>query len=76
MRAEGVVGQDPKATLPCKPFLAPLLGRTRQQAHACLPLASKRPVSYCLQALDIRVEDNGVEPMTSCMPCKRSSQLS
>ena len=22
------------------------------------------------------VEDNGVEPMTSCMPCKRSSQLS
>ena len=21
------------------------------------------------------VEDNGVEPMTSCMPCKRSSQL-
>jgi site-specific DNA recombinase len=23
-----------------------------------------------------KVEDNGVEPMTSCMPCKRSSQLS
>jgi site-specific DNA recombinase len=23
-----------------------------------------------------QVEDNGVEPMTSCMPCKRSSQLS
>ena len=22
------------------------------------------------------VEHNGVEPMTSCMPCKRSSQLS
>lgn len=22
------------------------------------------------------VENNGVEPMTSCMPCKRSSQLS
>ena len=24
----------------------------------------------------VAVEDNGVEPMTSCMPCKRSSQLS
>ena len=22
------------------------------------------------------VEHNGIEPMTSCMPCKRSSQLS
>ncbi len=26
--------------------------------------------------LSAPVEDNGVEPMTSCMPCKRSSQLS
>jgi hypothetical protein len=24
----------------------------------------------------IKVENIGVEPMTSCMPCKRSSQLS
>ncbi|GAA4334207.1 recombinase family protein [Flaviaesturariibacter amylovorans] len=27
-------------------------------------------------SLSGNVEDNGVEPMTSCMPCKRSSQLS
>ncbi|CAD5268636.1 hypothetical protein IMPR6_690215 [Imperialibacter sp. EC-SDR9] len=26
--------------------------------------------------LNIEVEHIGVEPMTSCMPCKRSSQLS
>ena len=25
---------------------------------------------------DFSVENIGVEPMTSCMPCKRSSQLS
>jgi hypothetical protein len=30
----------------------------------------KRYLFYC------NVENIGVEPMTSCMPCKRSSQLS
>jgi hypothetical protein len=30
---------------------------------------------YC-KALIFSVENIGVEPMTSCMPCKRSSQLS
>jgi hypothetical protein len=30
---------------------------------------------FC-KALIIKVENIGVEPMTSCMPCKRSSQLS
>ena len=28
------------------------------------------------QIAGLKVENNGVEPMTSCMPCKRSSQLS
>ena len=27
-------------------------------------------------SLELPVENIGVEPMTSCMPCKRSSQLS
>ena len=32
--------------------------------------------SPLIQRASCFVEHNGVEPMTSCMPCKRSSQLS
>jgi hypothetical protein len=32
--------------------------------------------SRCFSFLDNLVEVDGVEPTTSCMPCKRSSQLS
>ena len=32
--------------------------------------ASSRP--NCLRCKDLRVEDRGLEPLTSCMPCKRS----
>ena len=30
----------------------------------------------CKTKLRLIVENTGVEPVTSCMPCKRSSQLS
>ena len=35
---------------------------------------NKKPRKLCLRGFF--VENIGVEPMTSCMPCKRSSQLS
>jgi hypothetical protein len=41
-------------------------------------LSNKKSVMYCKSITYgfIFVENIGVEPMTSCMPCKRSSQLS
>ena len=37
---------------------------------------NKKALSITLKAFIINVENTGVEPVTSCMPCKRSSQLS
>ena len=37
---------------------------------------NKKGFTLTRKPLIINVEDNGFEPMTSCMPCKRSSQLS
>ena len=37
-------------------------------------MSNKKALMY--RAFFYWVEDNGVEPLTSCMPCKRSSQLS
>lgn len=39
-------------------------------------IKDRKIVSYELKSLIINVENTGVEPVTSCMPCKRSSQLS
>ena len=39
-------------------------------------LAQKKGTYFLYKCLIIKVENIGVEPMTSCMPCKRSSQLS
>ena len=36
---------------------------------------TKKPGTQANRAFE-KVENIGVEPMTSCMPCKRSSQLS
>jgi hypothetical protein len=36
----------------------------------------KKSLTKILQVTDNQVENIGFEPMTSCMPCKRSSQLS
>lgn len=47
------------------------------QIHASFKtLSSKKGFTKNRKALIIIVENIGVEPMTSCMPCKRSSQLS
>gem|GEM_PF-3075271 len=37
---------------------------------------TKKGFNKSLKPLCFLVENIGVEPMTSCMPCKRSSQLS
>jgi hypothetical protein len=39
-------------------------------------ISKEKGFTKICKALIIRVENIGVEPMTSCMPCKRSSQLS
>jgi hypothetical protein len=39
-------------------------------------IRKKKGFTKFRKALIISVENIGVEPMTSCMPCKRSSQLS
>ena len=44
--------------------------------HANPCKTSKKALSAVFADKAFEVEDNGVEPMTSCMPCKRSSQLS
>ena len=41
----------------------------------CCSLKSKKP-DHKVRLFETGVENIGVEPMTSCMPCKRSSQLS
>ncbi len=35
--------------------------------------ANKKGFTLAHKPLTINVEDNGFEPMTSCMPCKRST---
>ena len=37
-----------------------------------IEMTSDVDVSKCLPYRDLRVEDRGLEPLTSCMPCKRS----
>jgi hypothetical protein len=39
-------------------------------------IRKKKSLTKFRKALIFNVENIGVEPMTSCMPCKRSSQLS
>ena len=57
--------------LPQRPKSKP--GLERRKSVCCV-------VQYVIdrfpQTVEERVENIGVEPMTSCMPCKRSSQLS
>ena len=48
-------------------YIADLTGISEQNKSGNITLSSDVPAF---------VENNGVEPMTSCMPCKRSSQLS
>ena len=48
-------------------YIADLTGISAKSKSGNITLSSDVPAF---------VENNGVEPMTSCMPCKRSSQLS
>ncbi len=47
-----------------------------QTKESCYTAGIKKPPKHSFKWLIINVENIGVEPMTSCMPCKRSSQLS
>ena len=40
------------------------------------PAELKRKKDHTFPCNPLKVENTGVEPVTSCMPCKRSSQLS
>ena len=46
-----------------------------RDAHSSLNLVNKKGLNTSPNLSKI-VENTGVEPVTSCMPCKRSSQLS
>ena len=47
----------------------------KKENHPYRWFSQKCPL-YAFEAVFYLVENIGVEPMTSCMPCKRSSQLS
>jgi hypothetical protein len=52
----------------------PIIAENNRLSKVCSQLETKNPSQFVKDSE--MVEDNGVEPMTSCMPCKRSSQLS
>ena len=54
------------------------LNHANKMFHQCFTKSIKKPCKLFIhKALFFHfVENIGIEPMTSCMPCKRSSQLS
>ena len=68
-RVDSVLRADPRAPLCAREIM---LSRVRQVNHGrgmtCAPLSAAPGVS----TLDWMVEPGGIEPPTSCMPCKRS----
>ena len=46
---------------------------SNRRGRCCRPLPNRLANRPCCKKRRIVVEDNGVEPMTFCMPCKRST---
>ena len=75
-----VVGSIPprqaaKGTRLCELICSSLQFRLYQYVKDLVDNVKNKYLKYILYIMSI-VENNGFEPLTSCMPCKRSSQLS